>query len=219
MCRCAGQCKRNINGTETAHTSKITRYALYVRDTTFARLRIELDRKPGGSRDLDPLWIAPPTYLDMAKKVVDLVHFQYGTERTYDAEDRKGLAVQMENSLRRSLLSATQEDRSKAPIEAAFAYNARNMKRQIIRNLIWCMEHILQTDNEFINRIKSAGIGPAVFWQRVLVSDFFAETKNYQLIEELFWMKPISCDPNFGSAPNVSMRHLEKKMSFARSIV
>lgn len=204
-------------------------YTIYLRDTTYTRLRIALNSKPGGSYEIEPLWISPPRYAQMSNKVASLVSDSVANlegdaeDSENDPDENEGeaeenvvdeFASKLEKTLKRSIGSFVDREGRMIPIEAVFSFNARHMKRHVIRSLIWCMDHIMKHDDEFVDRLRRSGVGIDIFWQYVLKNDFFEKLKRYQVIEELFLDETHQLRPHLRSSTSTTENHLNNKRLF-----
>lgn len=189
---------------ELKNLSSIKHISLYIRDTTYTRLKIELNRKAGGTHDFVPYWVLPPTYKVVTDKVAQLV----GMGMEPDEKIHIGAFVnRLEEKVHKTINPFVDRKNRTAPFETSFSFNARNMKRHVIRCIIWCMEDILLHDDEFARRLSS-GVNLDIFWKHVVENDFFAKLKSYQIIEELFLDETHQLRPQF----MVSLHSIEQKL-------
>lgn len=192
---------------ELKNLSPIRHISLYIRDTTYTRLKIELNRKAGGSHDFVPYWILPPTYKMMTDKIAQLVGLGMDT----DEKIHIGAFVnRLEEKVHSTINPFLDRRNRKAPFETSFSFNARNMKRHIIRCIIWCMEDILLHDDVFVRKLSS-GVNLDIFWKHVVENEFFAKLKGYQIIEELFLDETHQLRPQFMMSLHSIERMLTKE--------
>lgn len=157
-------------------------YLVYLRDTSYERLRTELIRDIGGQIDkLPEMWIAPPKYEQMVKNAAiyitnqeDPVQNRYNTF-TKDTWTAFNAAIfnEMEGLSAQSHLSFV------------FASNARQMKRHIVRSLVWALDRSSKKDqNKFFR--DSAGVNAAWLWKELVKSHTLSKMHSYTILEELY---------------------------------
>jgi hypothetical protein len=181
-------------------------FVLYLRDTTFKRIRFALRQKAGGEVDFPQYWITPPRYGDMIDKVAALV-----TNDTQPAVDDL-LVTNIKEWIFASLNRITKglpfDEIGKRRYSVLFNWNARNMKRHFGRILLWSLADKLE-DSAFESKFTK-GIGHADLWRALISNENIKKMERFQVLEELFLDSTRQLRPRF-SASSSSITALLKR--------
>lgn len=154
-------------------------YLLYIRDTTYQRLKAENVTAPSCIKALPRYWIVPPMYKSLVNNAAVAIT---GVE-DFNINGAKKLYLDID-SLYAKTLSENKEGNSSL-VFSLFSGNARLMKRHIVRLLLWCLEHEgrrLKTEFERTN----SGVDPAWLWKKLVESGALSNMPSYHVLEELF---------------------------------
>jgi len=158
-------------------------FLLYLRDTTYRRVQLEIRRKVGGEHNIPILWIAPPSYASLVHKVSTLVGGDIFSEVSLPQVEL--MMGNIASSLRDNVLFDFRSIAPARPISVLFSWNARNMKRHFGRMMYWSLTNRIM-DPSFERRLGVAGIGEKSLWVALIENPQIKRMPSYQVLEELF---------------------------------
>ena len=156
-------------------------YLVYLRDTTFERLRTSLIKDVGGPSDLPINWIVPPKYEQLVQNAAVMI-----TGNANPAQNKSNLFVKDTfRAFNAAIFDSIDGLTAQTHLSFVFASNARRMKRHIVRSLIWALHRSSQIGTvDFLRR--SAGVNAAWLWSELITSQSISKVPQYLTLEELY---------------------------------
>ena len=156
-------------------------YLVYLRDTTFERLKTDLIRGVGETLSLPMAWIAPPKYEQLAQNAA--------TKITGEADPRKNNCQEFVSdtfhAFNDAIFDAFDGLTARSHLSFVFGSNARRMKLHIVRSLIWALHRAAQSGTVDFLR-KRSGVDPRWLWTELIVHQGVLKIPNYLTLEELY---------------------------------
>lgn len=157
-------------------------FVLYLRDTTYSRLKLELSKTVSGERSIPRNWIVPPTYGDMVHKVSTLVGVD--VKGPLDNEVIEEFSNSIDTCIKKHVVGDIR-GRGAQTTGTVFGWNARYMKRHIGRMLYYTLDQLIKYD-DLSRKLQSAGAGEAWLWSTLLSDHRIGDMPSYHVLEELF---------------------------------
>lgn len=156
-------------------------YLIYLRDTTFERLKDKLVRGVGESFDLPVNWIVPPKYEQLVRNAAANITGEFDPQKNNCNLFSEDAFTAFDDAVFQDLdgLSARNH------LSFVFASNARRMKQHIVRSLIWAMHRSSQSGAATYLR-KSAGVDAKWLWNELIVNQHVLRVPQYLTLEELY---------------------------------
>jgi hypothetical protein len=169
-------------GTPSSHNTNLV---VFMRDTTYARIRLELNLTPNGERRIPVRWIVPPPYKILAETIVSAVDGDVSSSVGQEGLD--SFVVNVRKNLINVLKGTSVGLSINQPISSAFSWNARHMKRHIRRICIWSLENYLISHGDQLDeRQKSAGLSEAWLWEKTINNRALKDMAAYSVLEAFF---------------------------------
>lgn len=155
-------------------------YLVYLRDTTFERLRTELFRGVGGVVPYPTRWIVPPRYDSLIENASLFIM------RAKEAAEPMAatLTTDVYSAFDRAVLDGT-ELSAATHMNFVFGSNARRMKHHIRQILSSALQRASLTSNYDFTRFSS-GIEAKAVWQELVSAHSIKNLPRYVLLEDLF---------------------------------
>lgn len=179
-------------------------YLAYVRDTTFERLRVEVNKKISSRKDIPRYWIVPPPYRLLVDNAVRHIVQRPGY-RTDDVAD--SIAASIEQLFDKNVLSDTGLN-ARNHMHFAFGSSARSMKRHVKYTFFSTMQRALHS-GEIRSRI-GIGVDP-VWFVRMVAESLNHRYPKYILFEDLFLNDFRHLLPKLGLSHTPFSRMVEKE--------
>lgn len=171
----------HYGGTSASHNTNLI---VFMRDTTYARIKLELKLTPNGERDIPVRWIVPPSY----KTLVETVSAAINKDVLQTDENRTSFLVEnIRKSITKSLSGSFINFLTDQPVSSAFSWNARHMKRHIRRFCVWSLENYVQTHESLVDKlIASAGVSESWLWEKATNNPSMQRIPEYSVLEAFF---------------------------------
>lgn len=175
-------------GTASSHNTNLM---VFMRDTTYARMRLELHLTPNGERSIPVRSIIPPPYSMLAETIALAIN------RDVLSETQLRQLTDFVGNIRESLISVLKGTSVglsvDQPISSAFSWNARHMKRHIRRICLWSLENYVTSNLENIERRQQrAGLSIAWLWEKLIANRALRGMAAYSALET-FYLDDTKC--------------------------
>lgn len=155
-------------------------FAVYLRDTSFERLKMELLRGVGKSHDFPVNWIVPPRYSELVQNVASFL--------TGETSGSKNLATTFAQDMHSVFDSYVFRDlklTAATHLNFLFGSNARRMNHHIYQSLIASLYRASIKGTFDFTRISS-GIDARTVWLELVRNHSVRTLPRYQILEDLF---------------------------------
>ena len=172
----------NYGETASSHNTNLM---VYLRETTYERIRLELHMGASGSRYLPVRWIVPPSYKTLVNTVARSIDRDIAEQVTAKKVDP------FTTSVRRSMVRVLKDPAIglsvEQPLSSAFSWNARHMKRHIKRVCIWSLENYVHNHETEINSFpEDEPPSTSWLWDRAVRNPSLKNIYDYSVLEAFF---------------------------------
>lgn len=171
-------------------------FLVYLRDSSFERLKMEIGRGVGKTNSFPLLWIVPPRYENLVFNVAGILTrsrdpavnlYETYADDVYSAFDR--------HVFRSMNLDAS------GYLNFLFGSNARRMNHHIAQSLLAAL-HRASTRSGTIFPERSSGVDTKTLWQTLVRSHSIADLPRYVVLEDLFLHETRQLYPRLQVNPN-----------------
>jgi hypothetical protein len=154
-------------------------FLIYVRDTTYERIRSDLFNSIGGRYRDSVFWIAPPRYDKLITTASNLIAGDIGSEQSESAK----IVGDICHAFNRAVFYGTSLD-AQRHMSLIFGSNARQMKEHFKQTVISSLERAL--DAGLISIDESRPLPAARIWREFVRNSIISRLPNYVVLEDLF---------------------------------
>jgi hypothetical protein len=172
----------NYCGSPSSHSTNLI---VYMRETTYERVRLELHRTPNGERptQLPVRWIVPPSYKMLTNSIAVAIDQTVSTVAVEGLTER--FTKQVREALVKVITGPSLNVNTSHPITSAFSWNARHMKRHIRRVCIWSLENYLHNNEaEFLK--ERSRVSRSWLWSKTVSNPGLRSIHDYSVLETFF---------------------------------
>jgi hypothetical protein len=190
-------------------------YFVYLRDTTFERLRVELFTSVGGEIKYPVYWIVPPKYEMLVENVANFVT-KYQVDDTSTVSTSAKFSDDMFRVFDRFIFNDLKMT-SRKHLSFLFGSNARRMNQHIRQTFLSMLSRASQSDDYDFARY-AGGIGLKAVWSELIQEYGPISLPRYVLFEDLFLGDTRQLIPKLRLDPNKLTRILSNDGSIEDAI-
>ncbi len=166
-------------------SSHNTNLMVYMRETTYERIRLEIHMGTSGQRELPVRWVVPPSYKILVNTIAASIDRDVSDLATAAkvAPFTKNIRSSMVRVLKDPSIGLSVEQ----PLSSAFSWNARHMKRHIRRVCIWSLENYIYNNLAEVDRLQNAaGLSVSWLWDKATRNPSLRNIYDYSVLEAFF---------------------------------